>query len=102
MSNLLALFCMAHGTSDARPCLVEINKEDRVGKLQDLIQKKGPHCSIDIRVADLKLWRWNASSDEVNDSDLDDCKALDPRNTISDVFKDDTLIPEYTYPEPGK
>ncbi|RPB22390.1 hypothetical protein L211DRAFT_336673 [Terfezia boudieri ATCC MYA-4762] len=59
-----------------------------------------------MHVPDLNLWKWNKSSDEVKDSDLDDCRALDPRKTISDVFNGDILVQGRTHiiiktPEPA-
>ena len=57
MSNLLTLFCMVHGNSDAQPFSVEVSKEATIGELKDLIQQEGPCCLTDMRAADLKLWK---------------------------------------------
>ena len=94
---------MLHGNPDMQPFSVKVSKDDTIDKLKDLIKEKRP-C---FTAVELKLWKWNESSEEVRDSDLDACKALDPRKTISDIFESDILTPGRTHiiiktPEPGK
>jgi len=107
MSNLVSLFCLVHGDSFNGVFIVKIERQEPVAALKELIIIKGPSSLKDMRAPDLKLWKWNKSSDEVEDSDLDDRKALDPRNTVNDVFNGSILLPGCTHiiiktPEPGK
>ncbi|RPB19048.1 hypothetical protein L211DRAFT_843063 [Terfezia boudieri ATCC MYA-4762] len=99
------LFCQVWGGSDAEPFPVKIDGGDTVGELKKLIRAENPNDFKHIDPVHLKLWKWNKSSDEVKDSDLDNCKALDPKKTISDVFKDDIPVQGRTHiiiktPEP--
>jgi len=107
MSNLVSFFCLVHGDSFNGVFIVKIERQEPVAALKKLIIIEGPSSLRDLRAPDLNLWKWNKSSDEVEDSDLDDWKALDPRKTISDVFNGDTLVLGCTHiiiktPEPGK
>ena len=82
------LFCQAWGDSDAEPSPVMVDGGETVGVLQKLIRAEKPNDCKHIDPDNLKLWKWNQSG-SVEGLDLGSSNALNPMETIEEIFEHD-------------